>query len=391
MNYKKTNKILVSGFLALGSFSAHAALITRYEVTQNGGFVLIGNTLALDAAAGVPAPVVGTVGATGTNTSDTSPDVFWRSNSPTTGQAEANTGITAADARSQAVLDLPTGSTITHAQLYWGATSSTFGEAGTTATFSREGGFSQTITADASFMGPNGAYQSTTDVTALVQAQGAGTFSLGGISIIDLVNLNNSNTFAGWSLAVVYADASEPARQITLQDGLAVVANGSPNSAAISRPSVGTGTAQLGIVAYEGDNVTTGDGMSLNGTAISNADNPANNIFNSTYTRNGVTASAAGDLPQLTGAAGSMSGIDIDTFDITAELDTSTLVNFNFTSTGDVYHVGALLTALPVEQQGTPPSGGVPEPGSLALLLAGGGVYRVARRSRGENAERSPA
>jgi fibronectin-binding autotransporter adhesin len=389
MHYKNAYKILASGFLALGSFSAHATLATRYQVTQNGGFVLIGNTLAQDAASSVPAPVVGTVGAAGTNTSDTAPDIFWRSNSPATGQAEANTGITAANARSQAVLNLPSGSTITHAQLYWSATSPT-GAAGTTATFSREGGFSQTITADASVTGVNQAYQSTADITALVQAQGPGTFSIGDISTLTLANINSSNVFANWSLAVVYADASEPARQITLQDGLDVVTSIQQGTATISRPSVGTGTALLGIVAYEGDNVTAGDGLSLNDIALSNASNPANNIFNSTYTRNGVTASAAGDLPQLTGAPGSMSGIDLDTFDITDELGTSTLLNFNFTSSGgDVYHVGALLTALPVEQSQTTPS--IPEPGSLALLLAGGGVYRAARRPRGKNADRSPA
>ncbi len=95
--------------------TAGAAPTLRAQVSQRGDFALIGNTLAQECAAGTPAPVVGTLGACGTNIADTAPDVFWRSNAPMAGQAQASTSVTAAQARSAAMLTLPPGATVTHA------------------------------------------------------------------------------------------------------------------------------------------------------------------------------------------------------------------------------------------------------------------------------------
>jgi clumping factor A len=104
--------------LVLTAGVANAAPTLRVQVDQHGDFLLVGNTLGYDCVAGTPAPVVGTVGACGTNTGDSAPDIFWRSDSPAAGQAEANTGITVAQARSTAVLSIPSGATVTHAFLY---------------------------------------------------------------------------------------------------------------------------------------------------------------------------------------------------------------------------------------------------------------------------------
>jgi hypothetical protein len=53
------------------------------------------------------------------------------------------------------------------------------------------------------------------------------------------------------------------------------------------------------------------DALTFNGTAIGNAANPANNFFNSSRSYLGTLVSNVGDLPQLTGAAASMAGIDL--------------------------------------------------------------------------------
>ncbi|HEX4478801.1 MAG TPA: hypothetical protein VH142_27150, partial [Polyangiaceae bacterium] len=93
--------VALSGTLgvALGILStndAEAAQTLRVQVTQNGDFAMIGNTLGWDCGAGAPAPTVGTVpGAIpliscGINTADTSPDVFWESDDPAAGQATAS-------------------------------------------------------------------------------------------------------------------------------------------------------------------------------------------------------------------------------------------------------------------------------------------------------------
>ncbi len=75
--------------------------------------------------------------------------MFWRSDSPAAGQAEASTGITAAQARTTAVLEVPAGATVTHAYLYWGAHLGTTGTADQAVTLERPGagGFSEAVTA----------------------------------------------------------------------------------------------------------------------------------------------------------------------------------------------------------------------------------------------------
>ena len=92
---------------------AHASSV-RYQVDQHGDFVLLGNTLGYDCGPGVPAPVVGTVGACGTNTSDTAPDVFWRAADSVS--AAADTTTTTRSRGSTAILILPTGAVVTYAR-----------------------------------------------------------------------------------------------------------------------------------------------------------------------------------------------------------------------------------------------------------------------------------
>src|SRR3954470_6364978 len=88
--------------LCLAAGTASAAPILRVQVDQKGDFLLIGNTLGHDCAAGTPNPVLGTVGNCGANTGDSAPDVFWRADFPAAGQAQANNTVTLAQARSSA-------------------------------------------------------------------------------------------------------------------------------------------------------------------------------------------------------------------------------------------------------------------------------------------------
>src|SRR4051794_13006788 len=125
-NLLRVPSITAALLCALGG-SAHAAPKLRAQVNQKGDFVLLGNTLGHECAAGTPVPIVGTVGACGANTSDSGPDVFWRSDAPAAGQAQADTSITVAQARSTAMLILPPNAVVTHAFLYWGATLSAAG------------------------------------------------------------------------------------------------------------------------------------------------------------------------------------------------------------------------------------------------------------------------
>jgi hypothetical protein len=114
---------LCSMLIGIAAGEAQAVQTLRVQVDQKGDFLLIGNTLGHECLTGTPAPIVGTVGACGMAASlvDTAPDIFWRSEEPGAGQAQANTGITVGQSRSTAILTIPPMATVTHAFLYWGA------------------------------------------------------------------------------------------------------------------------------------------------------------------------------------------------------------------------------------------------------------------------------
>src|SRR3954471_18419175 len=131
---------LVAVGLLGASVRVEAAVALRYQTSQVGDVAIIGNTLGQDCRSQVPGPVVGTVAAAcGSNTSDRGPDVYWQANeaSNPTG-ANANTAITVGNARSTALLTLPSGVTVTYARLYWSAYASST-TADTTVTLDRIG------------------------------------------------------------------------------------------------------------------------------------------------------------------------------------------------------------------------------------------------------------
>jgi uncharacterized repeat protein (TIGR01451 family)/MYXO-CTERM domain-containing protein len=335
--------------LCLAAGTASAAPILRVQVDQKGDFLLIGNTIGYDCAGGTPAPVVGTIGACGANTADSAPDIFWRSESPAAGQAQANNTIALGQARSTAKLNIPVGATVTHAFLYWGATLPAAG-VDTTVTLDRPGGFTQTITALTSYQSANNSYQSVADVTALVQANGTGTYRVSGIDSDNWIDLNTSNNFGGWWMAVFYSDGTTALRNLALYEGLDTVSNGNNQNVALSGflvPAFGF-TGKLGVITYEGDATITGDQMFFNGgPALFDAQNPVNNFFNGTRSNQGLPVSVVGDLPQLTGTQGSMSGMDLDVIDVTAKLTAGqTSAPIQATSTGDVYYLAGFITSI---------------------------------------------
>jgi len=80
---------------------------------------------------------------------------------------------------------------------------------------------------------------------------------------------------------------------------------------------------------------------------LSNALNPVDNFFNGTRSALGIAASLVGDLPQLSGAAGSLSGLDLDVVDVTPRLTAGdTQATVSATTNGDVYGLGAFVTSV---------------------------------------------
>ena len=135
----------------------------------------------------------------------------------------------------------------------------------------------------------NSGYTAFADVTALVAGVGAGTYT-----VADVQTGTGGNSAAGWSLVVAYADQNEPLRNLSIFDGMKVVANGnsvSVNLAGFKTPSSGTVRTTIGVVAAEGDAGATGDYLTVNDQLLTDAIHPANNTENSTIANRGTQVS----------------------------------------------------------------------------------------------------
>ena len=340
----------------------------RKQVDVHGDFAMFGNTLGWDCGPGVPAPLLGEVDCagvpSGTATDDTAIDVYWSSDTPGTGQATASSNITLTNARSTAMLVLPSGARITYARMYWaGFLTGTTRTADSSALIERPGtelsqeaqaGTGETWTVQVPGVANYYWYQSSADVTTLLQQGGPGAYRVSGVNAYaNLPASTSENAMAGWSVVVFYELGGDTTRNLALFDGLDAVGPGvtlSSNLTGFLVPQSGF-KAKLGVLAYEGDDQLTGDQFLFNGTALSDALNPVNNFFNSTYSNLGVAVSDVGNLPRLTGTARSMGGIDIDVVDVTSLVkqgDTSATIGAitNNGTNSDRYVLGAFVTSI---------------------------------------------
>ena len=130
-------------------------------------------------------------------------------------------------------------------------------------------------------------YGAFADVTSMVQAAGAGTYSVANVQAG-----TGGDRYAGWTLVVAYQDPTQPPRNLTVDDGFITVQSGSPPItipvSGFRTPPTGPVRTTLGFVAYEGDAGLTGDSATLNTTKLSDPGSPANNFFDSSITNLGV-------------------------------------------------------------------------------------------------------
>ena len=332
-----------------------AAPTLRMQVDQRGDFALIGNAGGFECAGTEVAPIVGDVACPSSGSADSSPDVFWRSSDPPAVSATADSSISAASARTTAMLNLPPRAVVTYARLYWAGFLASGAAADAQVRIERPGGaLDQLVPSDvAHTVSASGGYfwyESTADVTPLVAAAGAGPFRVSDMASAELAQLtSNNDAISAWSLVVFYRLDSDPSRNLALFDGLDLVRSAAPQTVTLSGFTVPSGgfDAKLGVIAYEGEADTSGDALSFNGTALGDAINPVDNFFNSSRSWLGVVRSPSGDLPQRSGAAASMSGFDLDVVDVKALLkpnDTSATILA--TSTGDNYLLGGFVTSI---------------------------------------------
>ncbi|WP_375768270.1 OmpA family protein [Archangium gephyra] len=372
----------LAALLVAGPAEAQSTKTPRYWSDQHGNFVLIGNTLAQGCNTETPAPRVGTVGdACGSHGrgDDTSPDYFWTIQSSAAGEeAVANPDVLPQNARSRARLVLPKGARVTYARIYWAATRSNSQKPSDRSperpddtaelTFLRDVPLgaqeTRSLTADVTFTPQYEAtrdfqYQASLDVTDFVQKYGPGLYQVGGVDSIDLRGpyFFSEFMFSAWWMAVFYELDSEPMRDLKLYDGLDAVAGASitVNLRGFYVPER-VNEAKLGVVAFDGDDYDKGDWLDFNKVRMGNSLNPADNFFNSTRshqplavgsvgTPEAVAVSVAGDLPQLTGTQGSMSGLDLDVVDVSMAPGTQT-AEVKVGTSGDIYWLGGFVSSI---------------------------------------------
>ena len=175
------------------------------------------------------------------------------------------------------------------------------------------------------------------DVTNQVISTGNGAYSLSDLDIsqtlIDVFGYCNRRTnFAGWSIVVVYEDASFPINQINIYDGL----EGIPPALNITLNSlnvIDNVGAKIGFVAWEGDsNLAIGETLMLNNNILTNVLNPPDNAFNGT---NSITGSST------------LYNMDLDVYDIQNNINIGDLTaEIQLTSGQDVVLINVVVTKL---------------------------------------------
>lgn len=204
------------------------AFIKRYSDIRRGGIVFTGNTLCLSKLTNATsAGVQGSIGAfTSLN------PALQISNFP------LGTTLNYLQNGSRATLNLPAGSTVLYAELFWGGlfrstvnnisnlidNAISFTTPASTQSISPDAVTSQTfnITVSGTTVG---FYVRSQNVTTLVQNAGNGTYAVEGVpALIEAIDSRtNDSNHAGWTLTVVYSNQALPFQNLNLWAGGEVV------------------------------------------------------------------------------------------------------------------------------------------------------------------------
>lgn len=320
--------------LLLVLMAAQAQVVTpfsaRYQGNEQGNVLLIGNTL-MCAGSGSSC---NTSQMNSTSANNAQSMIFINADSAAPAWPSGKNGSSAA------TLQVPSGAQVLFAGLYWGARANPGDATRNTISVKLPGSNSyQSVTGSVlgtiTNRGTNTTrpYSAFADLTSLVQASGSGTYWVGGITAA--TGNDGLGFYAGWSLVVVYRDTTQPLRNLVVYDGLATVSSG--NNVTITpsgflTPAVGAVQASLGAVAFEGDAGISGDQLILNGTALSDTQNPNNNFFNSSVSRlgNRISSKTPDYVNQM--------AVDVDLVDATGRIPNgATSATIQFTSSQDTY------------------------------------------------------
>lgn len=296
---------------------------------------------------------------------------------------------------SSAVLNLPAGSSVLYAELIWGGT---YVNGTTNLTAAINNPVSFATPAGTSNVSPDSAtsnifdlgggalgYVRTANVTSLVQQGGAGTYTTGRVVGTLVISNDPTANNAGWTLGVIYQNASLPFRNMSLRAGAVLVQS---TSSAVTTTLTGFSTPVSGVLggralfsAQEGDANRTGDQALFGPTtaalvALSGTNNFANNFFASQINNDSGavnTSGTFGSRNQTNGAPGSnivggRQGWDITNVDVSARLvNNQTSAVLQLTTSGDAYVLNANALQIDINA----PRVGVTKSANVAGSLTG--------------------
>lgn len=341
--------------------------VNRFFQNARGGATFTGNTLGLSRSEMVGTP--GTVDSIGAFVTTNTALTFGTYPAGTTGNFLLN--------NSSAVLTLPPGATILYAELIWGGTYINNGV--DLSAFINNAVGLQTPTGTFSVApDPNTAFQvllstgtlayaRSADVTSLVSAGGAGTYTTSGV-VGTIVIPDPTSNHAGWTLAVYYQDLLAPLRNLSLRVGATVIqATSGPVNTVINgfaTPFSGALNGRALVGAQEGDANKSGDQMLFGPTMgsltiLSGPNNFANNFFASQINKDNGTLDTTGTFGtrnQNNGSPGSniiggRQGWDITNVSISSTLlFAQTSAIFRLTTNGDGYLVDSVGIQIDIQE-----------------------------------------
>lgn len=217
---------------------------------------------------------------------------------------------------SSATLNMPAGSTVLFAGLYWSGRGPAASHSQSVLLATPASGGYTTVSALVLDVAGTTAYQGVANVTNLVAAGGNGVYT-----VANIFGASQTDTWAGWSLVVAFRNPSLPPRNLSIFDGWQRANDiNTPINLPISgfvTPPVGPVTSTIGVLAWDGDRPGNDGGAGLQfGPDLANLSslgtgaggiNPDNNFWNSTISINGSHVTA-GRTPDFTNTL----GMDLD-------------------------------------------------------------------------------
>ena len=238
---------------------------------------------------------------------------------------------------SSTLLDVPEGAQIAFAGLYWSAPvpeGESDAAVGTLELRAPDGTLSSISAGrvDRAVISGVTNYQAFSDVTALVSSAGGGSWAASAPRIGPAASATPSSVVgpgvsAGWALVVVYKDSAVTPGRVAVFDGFEPVTTSAVSFVVAGLPN---SMVRAGVVVWEGDAGSTGDGLTLDGMPL-DRDEPGAPVDNDFF------SSAIGSSITNT------FGVDVGSF-LPAPL-ASSRATLSALTTGDQYAVGVVTVS----------------------------------------------